>query len=110
MATVNVFSWGIFWAGGLLWAFDISGVQEMRDRLRVRLGLSSDEQKGGQQIVGQWIEAAKPWKAFRHSGSGDETDKTVKSDIVAEGQTRAEPLQEASSTIAQPSQLPSREG
>lgn len=65
VATVNVFSWGIFFAGGVMWASDTSGIDEIRQRLRVRLGLSEQEQKDSQEVVGEWIEAAKPWNAFK---------------------------------------------
>ena len=65
VATVNVFSWGIFLTGGIMWATNTSGLVEVKERLRVRLGLSKEEQQDSQDIVGQWIEAAKPWNAFK---------------------------------------------
>jgi hypothetical protein len=65
VATVNVFSWTIVIAGGTMWATDTSGVQEARDKLRVKLGLNENEQKGSQAIVGRWIQAAKFWKSTK---------------------------------------------
>jgi hypothetical protein len=62
VATVNVFSWSITFVGGMMWATDTSNIQEIRDRLRVRLGLNEEEQKGSQAVVGEWIDAAKVWK------------------------------------------------
>lgn len=67
VATVNVFSWAIMLGGGVLWATDTSGLGEMRSKLRVRLGLSEDEQKDSQTVVGEYIEAVKPWNAFKSS-------------------------------------------
>jgi hypothetical protein len=63
VATVNVFSWGIFFVGGAMWATDTSGINEVRTKLRVRLGLKEEEQKGSQKQVGEWLEAAKFWKS-----------------------------------------------
>jgi hypothetical protein len=59
VATVNLFSWTLFYAGGLLWAFDIGSLEEMRSKLRVRLGITEIEQKDSQEIVGAWVKAAK---------------------------------------------------
>ncbi|KAF2022127.1 hypothetical protein BU24DRAFT_417787 [Aaosphaeria arxii CBS 175.79] len=38
LATMNCVSFGIMSAGGALWAFDLSGLKEMRAALRGRLG------------------------------------------------------------------------
>ncbi|KAF2674886.1 hypothetical protein BT63DRAFT_22889 [Microthyrium microscopicum] len=65
VATVNVFSWGIFFTGGWMWATNTSGLEEMRQRLRLKLNLSEDDQRGSQNVVRSWIEAAKPWNAFK---------------------------------------------
>jgi hypothetical protein len=65
VATVNVFSWSLVIAGGTMWATDTSGIHEAREKLRVRLGMNENEQKGSQAIVGQWLEAAKFWKTSK---------------------------------------------
>jgi hypothetical protein len=39
IATINVLSLGMMTAGGLLYAFDISSVEDMRRKARTRLGL-----------------------------------------------------------------------
>jgi hypothetical protein len=74
VATVNVFSWVIMLGGGVLWATDTSGLAEMRSKLRLRLGLTEEEQKESQAVVGEYIEAVKPWNAFKSSKrkGGDE--------------------------------------
>jgi hypothetical protein len=41
LATMNCLSLGIMGVGGAFWAFDISGLQEMRTALRGRLGYGS---------------------------------------------------------------------
>ena len=38
VATVNVFSFGIMFTGGIFWAFDIASLDELRERTRARLG------------------------------------------------------------------------
>lgn len=80
VATVNVFSWSILLAGGMMWATDTASVQEVRDRLRVRLGVSEEEQKGGQEVVGEWIEAAKVWKSGRGKGGEDGSEESSSND------------------------------
>jgi hypothetical protein len=65
VATINVFGWGIFFTGGTMWATDTSGLDEVRQRLRVRLNLTEDDQKGSQQIVQSWLKAANPLNAFK---------------------------------------------
>ncbi|KAF2192603.1 hypothetical protein K469DRAFT_553199 [Zopfia rhizophila CBS 207.26] len=44
VATLNVFSVGIMAAGGTLWAFDISSLDEMQAALRSRLGYENFDQ------------------------------------------------------------------
>lgn len=38
MATINTLSFAIMFTGGMFWAFDISSVQEWRERTRAKLG------------------------------------------------------------------------
>lgn len=74
VATVNVFSWSIAFTGGAFWALNLSSIEEMRQRLRVRLGLTEEEQKGSQGVVGEWIEAAKPWNSWKGALSKTKED------------------------------------
>jgi hypothetical protein len=81
MATVNVFSWSIMFTGGVLWATNTSGLEEIRARLKVGLGLTEAERKDSQEIVGEWIKAAKPWNAWKSeekSNSDPKPDRTTK--------------------------------
>ena len=39
IATVNVFSVGMMVTGGLLWAFDIASLDDMRSKVRTNLGV-----------------------------------------------------------------------
>jgi len=41
MATINVFSVGMMLSGGLLWAFDIGSVEDMRGKVRTNMGLDA---------------------------------------------------------------------
>jgi hypothetical protein len=79
VATVNVFSWSILLTGGVMWATDTANIDEMRQRLRVRLGLKKEEQQGSQALVGEWLEAAKFWKG----SSKKEIPKDVESSDVS---------------------------
>jgi hypothetical protein len=62
VATVTAVSWTVMITGGFLWAIDVSSLQELRAKVRGRLGLTEEEQKESQATVGQIIDAAKPWK------------------------------------------------
>lgn len=64
VATVNVFSWSFFLIGGAMLASDTSNLEEIRGRLRLR-GVTEEEQKDSHQLLGEWIDAAKPWNAFK---------------------------------------------
>jgi hypothetical protein len=46
LASANCWSLGTMGVGGTLWAFDISGLSEMRSALRGRLGYESFETTG----------------------------------------------------------------
>lgn len=66
LASMNCFSLGIMGVGGTLWAFDISGLSEMRAALRGRLGYESFEK--------------------RDQGIPDTTKETLESTIIAKRQ------------------------
>ena len=59
IATVNVFSYGIMFGGGLMWAFNISTLAELKNRIKMPLDLKSEEPgneaDGG---TGTWLAAA----------------------------------------------------
>ncbi|KAL8745215.1 MAG: hypothetical protein Q9190_002622 [Brigantiaea leucoxantha] len=52
LATLNVTSISMFLAGGLMWAFDVVGMEEARERLR-EARKSKNEEKGGDEGVGE---------------------------------------------------------
>lgn len=60
IATINVFSYGIMFSGGLLWAFNISTLAEFKNRVKMPLDLESGEQKGNEleDGAGTWLAAA----------------------------------------------------
>lgn len=75
VATINVFSWGIFYTGGALYATDTSGFAELKEKLRVK-GLSEEDREGAQQIVRGWMKAANPLNAFRKEEEDVATSET----------------------------------
>ncbi|KAE8443448.1 hypothetical protein EG329_001845 [Mollisiaceae sp. DMI_Dod_QoI] len=69
IATINVFSIGMMVSGGLLWAFDISSLEDMRKKVRTNLGVDpirTDED--AEQEIEEWfatVLARKEFKALR---------------------------------------------
>ncbi len=55
IATMNVASVTMMMTGGLLWAFDISTIEEMRGRLRKRLGLEGEVGKDAEEEFEEWL-------------------------------------------------------
>ncbi|CZS98255.1 uncharacterized protein RAG0_07046 [Rhynchosporium agropyri] len=43
LATMNVFSYGIMFTGGFMWAFDISTVDDMKKKVRVDLNVKASQ-------------------------------------------------------------------
>jgi len=60
IATINVFSYGIMFGGGLLWAFNISTLAELKNRIKMPLDLESGEENGNnsEDYAGNWLAAA----------------------------------------------------
>jgi len=59
IATVNVFSYGIMFGGGLMWAFNISTLAELKNRIKMPLDLKSEEPgNGADDGTGTWLAAA----------------------------------------------------
>jgi len=60
IATINVFSWGIMFGGGLLWAFNISTFAEFKNRMQMPLDLKSGKETGNnsEDDTGTWLAAA----------------------------------------------------
>lgn len=55
IATVNVFSYTILATGGLLFAFDIQGVTDLRTRLRRRIGVDDVDWKDAEEEFEEWL-------------------------------------------------------
>ena len=57
VATANVLSVGLMTAGGALWAFDISSVEDMRRKIRGGLGIDGSEGRESQaeQEMEEWL-------------------------------------------------------
>ena len=56
IASINVFSWAIFLVGGGLWAFDISGFEEFRSRMRRGMGIGTVRKEMSDEEVEEEIE------------------------------------------------------
>lgn len=55
IATINVASLAIMITGGLMWGFDISGVEELRVRLREGLGLAGEGERNAEEEFEEWL-------------------------------------------------------
>jgi hypothetical protein len=56
IATVNVFSLSIMFTGGMLWAFDISSLEDMRRKLRGGLGIDGEERgNAAEEEIEEWL-------------------------------------------------------
>ncbi|PMD39211.1 hypothetical protein L207DRAFT_584596 [Hyaloscypha variabilis F] len=83
IATVNVFSVGIMVTGGLLWAFDIASLDDMRSKVRTNLGVDPIRtDKDAEDEIEEWfasVLARKEFKALRGDKGiktkGDEDEK-----------------------------------
>lgn len=87
IATVNVLSVGIMVSGGLLWAFDIASLEDMRKKVRTNLGVDpirTDED--AEQEIEEWfasVLARKEFKALR--GEKGIKDGENKQDKIGDG-------------------------
>ncbi|KUI61919.1 Altered inheritance of mitochondria protein 11 [Cytospora mali] len=56
LATLNVFSFGIMLTGGLMWAFDLSNVEDLRTKARAKLyGANGVVDEAAEQQIEEWI-------------------------------------------------------
>jgi hypothetical protein len=83
IATVNVFSVGMMVTGGMLWAFDISSLEDMRSKVRTNLGVDRirTDQDAEEEIEEFFasVLARKEFKALRgEMGSETKDDKDEK--------------------------------
>lgn len=67
IATINVFSIGMMLSGGLLWAFDIASLDDMRRRVRINMGVNpSGEDKEAEEQMEEWFATVLARKEFKH--------------------------------------------
>ncbi|KIW03956.1 uncharacterized protein PV09_04792 [Verruconis gallopava] len=59
VATINAFSFGIMFTGGMFWAFDISNLEELKRRTRDKLGyekaIEAEQMSDGGVTQEQWL-------------------------------------------------------
>lgn len=79
IATINVASVGIMTTGGLLYAFDISSMEDMRRKVRVQIGLNATraDQDAEEKMVEEWF--ATMLKGKKENGVEDPKGKDEKS-------------------------------
>lgn len=56
LATLNVFGFGIMLTGGLMWAFDISNLEDLRTKARAKLyGANGVVDEAAEKEIEEWI-------------------------------------------------------
>jgi len=80
IATINVFSVGMMATGGLLWALDISSLDDMKRKVRTNIGVDPNRtDQDAEKEIEEWfasVLARKEFKALRgEHGIKDEQDK-----------------------------------
>ncbi|KAH6671764.1 hypothetical protein B0J14DRAFT_564362 [Halenospora varia] len=89
IATINVVSVGIMATGGLLWAFDISSLDDMRRKVRTKMGATGSlEDKDAEEEIEEWFATVLSRKEFKHL-KGKETE--AKDDTSAANQEEKKP-------------------
>ncbi|EPE24276.1 hypothetical protein GLAREA_08127 [Glarea lozoyensis ATCC 20868] len=67
IATINVLSAGIMTTGGLIWAFDISSLEDMRSKVRKTMGGNgSAEDQAAEEELEEWFASVLSRKEFKH--------------------------------------------
>ncbi|TVY81412.1 hypothetical protein LSUE1_G002397 [Lachnellula suecica] len=67
IATINVLSIGMMASGGLLWAFDISSLDDMRRKVRTNMGVdASRDDKEAEEEIEEWFATVLSRKEFKH--------------------------------------------
>jgi len=79
IATINVVSVGMMFSGGLLWAFDIASLDDMRRKVRTRLGVDSVRtDKDAEEEIEEWFATVLKRKDIREKaakGKGTKDDE-----------------------------------
>jgi hypothetical protein len=67
IATINVLSAGMMATGGLIWAFDISSLEDMRSKVRKTMGGNgSSEDQAAEEELEEWFASVLSRKEFKH--------------------------------------------
>jgi hypothetical protein len=67
IATINVLSAGMMVSGGLLWAFDIASLDDMRSKVRKSMGADgSSEDQAAEEELEEWFASVLSRKEFKH--------------------------------------------
>lgn len=82
LATLNVFSAGVMFSGGLTWAFDISSLDDMRQKVRTNMRVDAiPKNEDDEKEIEEWfatILARKEFKALRaEKGIEENTNSDV---------------------------------
>ncbi|KAI9668349.1 MAG: hypothetical protein M1829_005553 [Trizodia sp. TS-e1964] len=72
IATANVASVGIMAAGGLLYAFDIVSLEDLRGRVRVGMGVEGAEASRAEEEFEEWLASVLARKERREGRGGAE--------------------------------------
>jgi hypothetical protein len=77
IATINVVSLGIMATGGLLWAFDISSLDDMRRKVRTNwgTGASRDDSEVEEELE-EWFATVLSRKEFKHLKGAEKPKET----------------------------------
>lgn len=67
IATVNVFSFAIMMTGGVLWALDVSTLEDLRRRVRAGMGVSGDGKNADEEME-EWVASVLARKERREEG------------------------------------------
>lgn len=55
LATLNVLSWTMMVAGGALWAFDISSMDDLRRKVRKGMGIEGRTEQDAEEEIEEWL-------------------------------------------------------
>lgn len=86
LATLNVFSVGMMAAGGALWAFDISSLEDMRKMVRTNMGMDEvPRDQESEEEIEEWVASILSRKEFKALRG----DKGVSDEVLEEKIRRA---------------------
>jgi hypothetical protein len=77
IATINVVSLGIMATGGLLWAFDISSLDDMRRKVRTNWGAGAGQtDEKLEEELEEWFAGVLARKEFKHLKGAEKPRET----------------------------------